>query len=133
MTYPTNTNATEIQIIDAIITSALNDGLVISVYDGEVWTVSCSADREEITAAIATTDETRLALRRPDADDGEYEIIGGVFLVHGNDGHDVIADHTDCPEMNAILAEATALADKLEAHANRITLTPGWGFGGQTV
>ncbi|MDO8983031.1 hypothetical protein [Cypionkella sp.] len=131
MTYPTNTNATEIQIIDAIITSALNDGLVISVYDGEVWTVSCSADREAITAAIATSDETRLALRRPV--DGKFERIGGVFLVHGNDGHDVIADHTDSPAMNAILADANALADKLEAHANRITLTPGWGFGGQTV
>lgn len=131
MTYPTSTNAIEIQIIDAIITSALTDGLVISVYDGEVWTVSCSADREAITAAIGTSDETRLALRRPV--DGKFERIGGVFLVHGNDGHDVIADHTDTPAMAAILAEATALADKLEAHANRITLTPGWGFGGQTV
>ena len=131
MAYPTNTNAIETQIIDAIINSALREGLVISIYDGEEWTVKCSADREAITAAIGTTDETRLALRRPT--DGKFDIIGGVFLVHGNDGYDVIADHTDTPALAAILADASALADKLEAHANRITLTPGWGFGGQTV
>ncbi|MDP2047578.1 MAG: hypothetical protein Q8K33_01610 [Cypionkella sp.] len=131
MAYPTDTNATEVQIIDAIIASALREGLVISVYDGEEWTVKCSADREAITAAIGTTDETRLALRRPV--DGKFEIIGGVFLVHGNDGYDVIADHTDTPAMAAILADANMIADVHEERANRITLTPGWGFGGQTV
>lgn len=131
MAFPTDTNANEVLIIDAIIASAFKEGLVISVYDGEAWTVSCSADHEEITTAIATTDETHLALRRPT--DGKFEIIGVVFLVHGNDGHDVIADHTDTPAMAAILADANALADKLEAHANRITLTSGWGFGGQVV
>lgn len=131
MAYPTNTNAIETQIIDAIINSALREGLVISIYDGEEWTVKCSADREAITAAIGTTDETRLALRRPT--DGKFDIIGGVFLVHGNDGHDVIADHTDTPAMAAILADANMISDVHEERAHRITLISGWGFGGQVV
>lgn len=38
---------------------------------------------------------------------------------------------TDTQALRDLLAKVEA--GKLEAHANRITLTPGWAFGGQTV
>lgn len=99
-------NSTERKIVDKIITDALAAGYLISVFDGEAWALKPSSDYVVITADIAATDMTQLRFRK----DGK--VIGSVLLIHGN-GADVIADHHDNDEMNALLAPAFALAETL--------------------
>lgn len=105
VTYP------ERQIIDMILTEALARNLLVSVYDGEDWAVMPTDDRAHIEREIAATDTTTLKFRRSQRGaDGKYEVLGSVFLVHGN-GSDVIADYTDTERMRAILDRALKLAE----------------------
>lgn len=127
--YPEHIDADEKSICDLIVKAALAAGHVISVYGSGVRDLAQSSNYAEITSNVAATDETMLWLVSSD----RKKTIGTVLLVHGNEPFELIADHTDTAEMVAILVGATARAAELEARANRITLTPGWGFGGQTV
>lgn len=97
----------ERRIVRAIVTAAVKAGHNVSVYDGEDWPLKRSGNVAEIMQAVMSTDEDTLHIRS--AQDG---VIGDVYLVYGNDGWDVIADHTSSPEMDAILAPAMAIADK---------------------
>jgi hypothetical protein len=102
----------ERQIITALLDAADAAGLRVSVYDGEEWAVVSSDNRALLSLNIGTTDATTLRFRDPkrrDAD-GNLLTIGSVFLVHGN-GRDVIADHSDNAETEALVAPAMALAD----------------------
>jgi len=93
-------------IICAVIDDALAAGHVISVNDGEEWTVRKSADRAEVIAALVTTDADTLSIR-----DAEGVRVASVYLVYGNEPGVVICDHTDTPAANALLARANALAE----------------------
>lgn len=111
ITYP------ERAIIGQIITDALARNYAVSVYDGEEWTINTSTHRPTIEQAIGTTDTTTLrfrALNKLDPTNGKPVVVGSVFLVHGN-GADVISDHTDTPDMDRLLAQASALADAFSA------------------
>jgi len=66
-----------------------DDGNVISINDGEEWTVYRSRDAETIVAALATTDHDIVAVR-----DGDGEKLGSFVLIWGNSGEELISDHT---------------------------------------
>lgn len=84
----------------------LADDFKISVFDGEQTTLKDSTDAAAIEAAMFTTDEDQLHVSHQHVDEK-----GWVLFIYGNDGHDVIADHTTNLEMS--LKGATELADKI--------------------
>jgi hypothetical protein len=102
-----------IRIERAVIRKLVQDVLgagaayTISVFDGEEWALKRSRDEAAIMDAIMATDMDELRVREGD------RIVGRVSLVYGNDGHDVIADHTDNEEIRRLLVGAEALADKI--------------------
>lgn len=100
--------AIERQIIDRIVTDALAAGYQLSVDDGGEITVSRSTDHAAIMAAVMTTDEDYLRVSKA----GE-PISGWVRLVYGNDGWDVVCDHTT--NLSELLTGASDEADRLEA------------------
>lgn len=117
--YPVDADDAEKKIIDAILLSAINFGYHISVSDGEEYTVVRSTDLIEIRPAIFTTDETTLMfrdMRDLERDGPAGRRIGTVLLVHGN-GHEVISDHTDSSEIEALLVPASCLAHTMSGRA----------------
>lgn len=115
MTYPTHIDPIEAQIIDAILIAALAKGYVVSVCDGEEWSLRRSSDIEAIRAEVAASDETTLMFRDPanQRPDGDPARVGSVFLVHGN-GCEVISDCSDNEATNDLLAPATEIVKRME-------------------
>jgi hypothetical protein len=74
---------------------------MVSINDGEEWTVTLSTDRKEILPALATTGEDIIRLYK----DGER--AGSIWLVYGNaeDGSELIADHSDNDACHSICWE----------------------------
>lgn len=110
---------TRILIERAIIRRAVRDILAshdgaycISVNDGEDWPVKRSRDLDEIMADIGQCDEESIRIRKVDSPSGSVS-SGNVYFVYGNDGWDVIADHTDSLLVTELLAGANELADEL--------------------
>lgn len=104
----------ERKIIGAVIDDALARDLLISVFDGEEWTVTASENRHAVAMSIGTTDTTTLRFRKAGLGaDGKPEVVGSVFLVHGNDC-DVISDHSDNPAMAELLMRASLLGEALQ-------------------
>jgi hypothetical protein len=102
----------EKRIVKQIVDTALAAGCLITVCDGEDYPVKRSTDAKAIMAAIMSTDEDVLIIRKADGTK-----LGSVYLAYGNDGYDVISDYVDTPEMAPLLAPAKALADKIEERA----------------
>ena len=94
--------------IDKLLTDALAQGFTVSVHDGEAWPLKKSTDKAAIIAALESTDMDTLRFR-----DATGAKIGDVDLVHGNEPGVIMADHSDNDAMNALLAPAYALAEKL--------------------
>lgn len=94
------------------ILAADNGAYCISVNDGECWPVKRSRDLNEIMASIGQCDEESLRIRRVDSPSGTVS-SGNLYFVYGNDGWDVIADHTDSPLVHELLSDANKLADQL--------------------
>lgn len=108
----------EKQIAFACIDAILAAELRISVFDGEVFTLTKSKDAQAIKDALFTTDDDVLYVWRPtgvitEANKRVYTQVGYISFIYGNDGYDVIADHT-MGELEEILKPAFALADSLE-------------------
>jgi hypothetical protein len=99
------------KIVRKLVDDALAAGLVVSVNDGEEWTVKKSRERAEILGALATTGEDHLRFRREDGSN-----VGTVSLIYdnGNEGCDVISDHTANEATEALVKGASDLAAKLE-------------------
>jgi len=96
----------ERKIVTRLIDDLLAAGCELSVFDGEEqhpWTT----DRTAVIRDIMNTDEDGLMVRR--ASDG---LKGSVYLVYGNDGWDVIADHT--VNLEPLLAGVNGYALSLE-------------------
>ena len=81
----------EAEVVKRLVRIVLERGYVVSINDGEEWTVEQSKDRKEILPALATTGEDIIRLYK----DGER--AGFFLLVYGNaeDGSELIADHAD--------------------------------------
>lgn len=95
----------ECQIINRIITQALQRDLLITVNDGEENVVTYSQDRKTIQSEIGQTDVTILRLF-----DCDRTYFGSISLIHGNEGH-VIHDHTDHQPMDELLGSAVAYSE----------------------
>lgn len=78
------------RLVDLILQEPMN---LISVCDGEEWTVKRSRDRAVILAALATTDQDAIRVRdgATGASRGSFDLIWG----NADDGSELIADHTD--------------------------------------
>jgi hypothetical protein len=100
--------ACDLEVIGAFVDDALALGHKLSVSDGEEYTVKRSTDRAEIMGALGTTDADSIVIR-----DQAGERIGWVSLVYGNEPGVVVSDHTDTPAMNAIMARASEIGDRI--------------------
>jgi len=102
----------ENEIVFTIIQNALDLGYTVSHTNGEE--VTCVAAPDDYRAInfkrmmkeIRQCDEEYLTFK-----DSKNMRVGMVYLVYGNDGHDVICDHTANDEMTNILSRANALAE----------------------
>jgi len=101
-------------IVCAIVEDALDRGFTVQHHDGEAFTARAQltsdttkeAQTRKIMDEIRVADEENLVFSK----DGRK--VGYVFLVYGNDGHDVICDNTATKEVESILARANELAQK---------------------
>jgi hypothetical protein len=96
----------ERRICAKLINHALMSGYVVSVYDGEVWTVKKSDSPAIILEAMASTDSDKLAFRH--ALTGA--MVGQVVLIWGND-NDLISDTSVSDEFAAFLSPIEAYAE----------------------
>lgn len=119
--YPSNVNdikdagvrnrvKIERRIVRSLVSEFLAQGFYLAVDDGERMTPK-TRDTEVIFDALMETDEDRLFVYREKNEEGKYPRIGGIFLVYGNDGWDVMSDwHT---ALDPFMPETLALVDKL--------------------
>ena len=92
---------------------AAGDGAYcITVQDTDT---SLSRNLDEIMGDVGQCDEECIIVRHRLLSGAVGRMVGRIFLVHGNDGWDVIADHTDNPLMHELLQEANRLANVLGA------------------
>ena len=105
--------AIERRIIERLVTDAIAAGFSVSVDDGGETTVDRSRNLDEIMAAVMTTDEDHIFFHQ----EGRKTAFGWARLIYGNDGWDVIADHTDNEAMRTLVAGASALADQIEGES----------------
>ena len=84
-------------IAERLVTDAIAQGYQVSVNDGEAWVVKRSTDSKAIMAALFSTDEDYIRIRK----DGEETSVGTFTLIYGNDGWDVIADWSYSAETEA--------------------------------
>lgn len=103
--FPEWLHKSEAAIIDGLITAILNRGYLISVFDGEEYSVKRSADRELIQKETAATCDTTYVLRTTDG-----VRVGFFWMIHGNHC-DVISDYSDSPTFDAIWNEIEPLTD----------------------
>ena len=91
--------AGERRVTRELVNAILAAGYKADVNDGEEWTVKKSASTSEIMAALGSTEEDVIRVRRPDG-----TVAGSLLLIWGNDptGEELIADHTDNGEMQAL-------------------------------
>lgn len=104
--------AMERAIVERIVDDALARGYRVSVFNGgEEAELTRSGDRPAILGAMFATCEESLRFYGQATETTQVG-LGFVLLVYGNEGWDVISDHTDTPTMRRLLAGANALADR---------------------
>lgn len=91
----------EVTVVKRLVRIILERGYIVSINDGEDWTVNLSTNRKKILSALGTTGEDIIRLYK----DGER--AGSIWLVYGNaeDGSELIADHSDNEACHSICAE----------------------------
>lgn len=109
--------AIEQQIARKTIEVMVAAGYYVSVYDGQAIACFYTQDVEEALNAMMTVDEEWLhvAKKREPLPAGEkpFRRVGSVFFVYGNDGYDVVNDHSLIlgPQMDLV----EAYVEELEA------------------
>ena len=96
-------------IAERLVTDAIAQGYQVSVNDGEAWVVKRSTDSKAIMAALFSTDEDYISIRK----EGEDGSVGTFMLVYGNDGWDVIADWSYSAETEAVMQRIQRGASEL--------------------
>lgn len=84
-------------IARGLVDLALAKGYLISVNDGQEWTVKRCRDRQVVLEALATTDADTLVFRREDG-----SRVGFVWLIWQN-GADVASDWSANGETDALV------------------------------
>ncbi len=100
----------ERQIIKALVTEAFKRGFTKIIIDNggdDEEQITCT-DTKEVMASIRQTDEEHMFFAHPDV-----AKMPCVFLVYGNDGYDVIADHS--LSLNEMIETLDPLIHTLEA------------------
>lgn len=82
-------NDQEKKVIEAIIRAALEDGLKVSINDGEDFPVKRSRDFDQIMAGLGHCEEEAIMLRN---NIGETW-VGTIYLVYGNDPDEVVSNY----------------------------------------
>lgn len=105
-TQTSNTTKGQRDAAARLVTLLLSKDMLISVHDGEEFTVKRSDKKTTILEALGTTEEDVLHVRRK----SDKEKCGMFVLVWGNssDGSDLISDMSDnafCDEISEKLAE----------------------------
>lgn len=98
-------------IAERLVTDAIAQGYQVSVNDGEAWVVKRSTDSKAIMAALFSTDEDYIRIRK----EGEDGSVGTFTLIYGNDGWDVIADWSYSAETDAAMQQIQRGASELAA------------------
>ena len=102
----------EKQIGRAIVKSAITKGYSVTIDNGGGWDGDFEIEKEtnltKAYKALGATDEETIFFNK-----GPHK-VGAVKLVYGNDGWDVIADHSISYEVHEILEPALDLATKYE-------------------
>lgn len=100
----------EKRMCTALVKACLDRGYLVSVHDGEEWAVKKSTDKAVILAELFSTDQDEIVIRTTDG-----TRAGWFQLTYGNDGYDVVGDHTDNEVCNAIWNEVLSpLSNKIE-------------------
>ena len=103
----------EQQIARAAVKSLTDAGYKISVFDGEAFALTKSADQSAILDAMFSTDgDVLYVYSPPTACNESWERIGTVEFIYGNSGWDVISDNS--LSIENVLHSANSLAEKLE-------------------
>lgn len=101
-------------IIRRAVTDLLAAGYEVEVFDGEETALPRCTDLDTIMAAIMSTDMDIMRVwRRPDVADAPMYRFGGIQLIYGNDGHDVIADYAT--NLDDALKGASEMAEAIAA------------------
>lgn len=103
--------ANEQKAVKKVVESAIRLGYMVSLFDGEEWSVKRSTDKKLIMANVYATDMDKIQFRNKVTG----ESVGFVLFIYGNCASEVINDHTDTDEVATILADAQAFCDKLSA------------------
>lgn len=99
--------AIELQVVNALLTSALAHGYAVSVDNGgDEFEISDSTNREDILKVMFDTDDEYLHFSL----NGKRK--GWVWLVYGEDGWDVICDYTTNLDED-VMKPVNELVDKL--------------------
>lgn len=100
----------EREIVTRVVNDALAEGFAIQIDNGgdDCEFEHPSHNQQEILSHLFATDDEKLFLYRG------YAYRGFIQFIYGNDGTDVIADHTASVELEQMLAGAYKLAGELE-------------------
>jgi hypothetical protein len=104
----------ERQIVEALVNEAFKRGFTKIIIDNggdDEEQITCT-DTKEVMASIRQTDEEHLFFVHPDV-----AKMPCVYLVYGNDGYDVIADHSS--SLNEMIDTIQPLIDTLEAQFHK--------------
>lgn len=86
-----------------LVRNILSRGYMISVNDGDEWTLIDNRHEGQIMGALCTTDEDVIKFK----DELDGKVMGVFYLIYGNDpeGSEVVCDHTDNRMCNTIWRE----------------------------
>jgi hypothetical protein len=106
----TNERRIEIEkiIVAKTVETLIAAGFQVSVNNGEEITVRRSTDAAAVCAALGTTDEDSIHLRKADG-----VRAGFVLFVYGNEGNTVICDHST--SLEDVLAPVYTFAETFDA------------------
>lgn len=93
-------------VVRRAVTDLIAAGYELRLHDGESWATGYTKDVGVIMGELMATDEETICAR------GERG-IGTVYLVYGNSGWEVIADHS--VSLGEFLKGSNELADEIEA------------------
>ena len=110
-------NEIERRIIRKLLEMLIEAGYSLSVWDGESYSILYSHNVDDTLNAMGHTDKDTLQVTMPDPNDPYGNELGDIYLIYGNDGHDVIADDNVDPVLEPILDQVEAFANDLAAEA----------------
>ena len=117
----------EDEIVNQLVTDLLAAGLAIKVentIDSNGLDMITTRDKTLILNNLGHMEEQ--AIEAYDTTQGRR--VGFWFLVYGNDGYDVIADHSDTPEVEKLMKTVNLMIEEYQERIAEEPLSPYDGF-----